>query len=226
LNDVHLCMNKYFVYSHHKEDGTPFYIGLGKVLEKPDYKGEIGIYSRAFQRVKRTESWVNIAYNCNYTITIVKTNLTKEEGLKLENELILKYGKIIDGSGTLVNLYSPFANQSISQDITLKINQLDLNGNLVKVWKNPKEIEVHTKYLRTNIVKCCRKKQITAYGFKWEYAEINQFNDLIPTSSRKNPNKTDYKRLSSSKKRNRDRYKMTELKWGSVYLIKYTILND
>ena len=55
-----------------------------------------------------------------------------------------------------------------------RINQLTLDGELVKVWGSSHQIERETGYNQGNILKCCRGKYKQAYGFCWEYADMSQ----------------------------------------------------
>jgi hypothetical protein len=53
------------------------------------------------------------------------------------------------------------------------INQLDLEGNLIKIWNSSHEIQKETGFHRAHIVSCCKKKKhfYTAYGYKWDFAD-------------------------------------------------------
>lgn len=53
------------------------------------------------------------------------------------------------------------------------VNQLNLNGELIKKWHCIKDIQRDTNMNTFGIIKCCKneKKYKTAYGFKWEYSE-------------------------------------------------------
>lgn len=53
-----------------------------------------------------------------------------------------------------------------------KIIQLDLNGKILKIWKNKLELKNNTNYDTHFIGRCCRNECKTAYGYKWEYEPI------------------------------------------------------
>lgn len=55
-----------------------------------------------------------------------------------------------------------------------RINQLTLDGKLVKVWQSSKQIERETGYSQGNIIQCCRGKKRSAYGYRWEYSDPSQ----------------------------------------------------
>lgn len=52
-----------------------------------------------------------------------------------------------------------------------KVNQYDLNNNLIKQYKSIHEAENETKVHHINIIKVCKGQRITAGGYKWKYAE-------------------------------------------------------
>jgi hypothetical protein len=78
----------FYVYAYLREDGSPYYIGKGTGR-------------RAYQKNKKTHKFVNIPEKDR--IVILLNNLTEELALEKEKELILKYGRKIDG-GILVNV--------------------------------------------------------------------------------------------------------------------------
>lgn len=55
-----------------------------------------------------------------------------------------------------------------------KINQLTLDGELVKTWESSHQIGRELGYAQTHIIKCCKRKYKQAYGYKWEYADPEQ----------------------------------------------------
>jgi hypothetical protein len=50
-----------------------------------------------------------------------------------------------------------------------KIVQLDLNGNILKIWDSGKQIQRETGLSQGNISRCCNGEYKQSYGFKWEY---------------------------------------------------------
>ena len=50
-----------------------------------------------------------------------------------------------------------------------KVNQYDLEWNLITTWTSAVEIENKLWFLKWNIWLCCRGKLNTAYKYKWEY---------------------------------------------------------
>lgn len=86
-------LDDFYVYLHkEKHPGIIFYVGKGR--------GD-----RACDRNSRNQYWkdrVN-ALGGDFEIEIVKKNLLEDEALLLEHQLIAKYGKVHDKTGTLVN---------------------------------------------------------------------------------------------------------------------------
>lgn len=145
-------------------------------------------YSRAFECSKRSDYWKNVTRKVEYEIEIIKENDDLEHIKAKEIELIAFYGRKKHGGGTLVNhdIGGTGGGAGTIKDRDLPIEQLDLDNNQIRTWKNPMEIERELGFLRTNIIKCCRKKQITGYGYKWNYLNGDQFCEIRPTTRRKN----------------------------------------
>ena len=62
--------------------------------------------------------------------------------------------------------------ERIAKNESKPINQYDLQGNFIKSWNSGTEIKRTLGYSNGNICNCCRGKQKTAYGYKWQYAEL------------------------------------------------------
>ena len=60
------------------------------------------------------------------------------------------------------------ANKGCKNPRAKKVEQYDLNGNLIKTWDYIKQAE--KKLNISGISACCKGKQYTAGGFKWKYA--------------------------------------------------------
>ena len=56
---------------------------------------------------------------------------------------------------------------------SLRIMQLSLDGELIKVWDNSRTIFLETGMSDWSISQCCRELQKTAYGYKWQYANTD-----------------------------------------------------
>lgn len=56
---------------------------------------------------------------------------------------------------------------------TYKIQQLTLDGELIKLWDFAVDVKHQLNYNATSIWECCEGKRKTAYGYKWQYAISN-----------------------------------------------------
>jgi hypothetical protein len=84
-----------YLYTHTRLDnGVIFYVGIGT---QDNFK-------RASFSYNRTIHWKNIAKKCGWRADILFDSLSWEDACLKEKELILKYGRLDLGSGTLVNM--------------------------------------------------------------------------------------------------------------------------
>lgn len=103
-------MATFYLYRHIRHDiNMPFYVGMGKVNEKPKYPTDTQIYQRAFSKSwstlrGRNDAWKSIASNTTYDVDILFESESKNVIEEKEREFIKLYGKIIDKNGTLVNI--------------------------------------------------------------------------------------------------------------------------
>ena len=79
-------MRKYYVYAWLREDGTPYYIGKGTGR-------------RAYRH--RRDGWAQRPDRSR--IVLLHENLTEEEALERERELITEHGRKCNGTGILHN---------------------------------------------------------------------------------------------------------------------------
>jgi len=84
-------MDKYNVYLHTRDDNNHvFYVGMGK-------------NRRPWSLRDRHRDWKEVVSTTTYTVTVVFTTDNKQAALEKERELILHYGRLDQGTGTLVN---------------------------------------------------------------------------------------------------------------------------
>lgn len=180
--------NYYYVYTHTRLDtGEIFYVGIGKREKR--YKTSTGRskYARAYAKSKRSQFWKQITAKTDFTVDIV-FETTSETKVKLkEQELIVYYGRrCCDTKGSLVNFTSGGDRTDGPRNFGVRVTQRDLKTNeIVNIWNELKHIEQQLGYLKTNIVKCCRKTQLSAYGFRWEYTDDRSYDQKKPTAARK-----------------------------------------
>ena len=190
----------YYVYVHQLENDEVFYI-------------EQGCKFRATSPYSRSIRWNEITSKQNYEVLIIKENLTLEDSLKLEKELILKYGRADLNAGTLINhnnggqglqgkdnhFYGKsfkgedngnFNNKYEKNPLSKPIYKLDFNGNIVQSFNSATEAEDKFGYITTCIINCCNKKRGTHYGFQFirqkDYTEPKN-HIYIPSKTSKQP---------------------------------------
>ena len=83
-------MNDYCVYFYVREDGTPYYVGIGKK-------------KRPFAKHAHRSHNIDFKPKNNDQILIIHQDITNEEAKKLEIEYIAKFKRKCDG-GILINL--------------------------------------------------------------------------------------------------------------------------
>lgn len=57
-------------------------------------------------------------------------------------------------------------------DKTKTIIQYDLNGNIIKIWEDPNEIERTLGFKKNSIQKSINSNYKNSFGFKWSYKEV------------------------------------------------------
>jgi hypothetical protein len=177
---------QYYIYRHIRLDNNEtFYIGVGtKQLKK--IKGYRTEYSRAYERSKRTSFWKSVVKKTDYKVEILFESDDKELINQKEKELIALYGRRCLNTGTLVNFAEGGDSLSGPRNRNIKVLQMSMLDEPIKLWNQLKDIENELKYLKTNIVKCCRKKALSAYGFKWKYLNNSEFDDVYASTKRTN----------------------------------------
>ena len=83
----------YYVYLHHLEDGTIFYVGKGRL-------------DRAYHKYGRSNAWEEITKYANYTVSFYQTNLDETTALNIESDLISKLPNIINRTAEKRVIYS------------------------------------------------------------------------------------------------------------------------
>lgn len=53
--------------------------------------------------------------------------------------------------------------------ISIPIIQYDLNGNFICFWESARAVFFELGYPNTHIIKCCKGKLKSAFGYKWKY---------------------------------------------------------
>ena len=96
-------MYQYYLYRHIREDiDLPFYIGIGKVRNRP-INSHTHNYDRAYSKRNRNPIWKNIVAKTTYKIEIVFKSDCRDEICEKEKEFIKLY-RLRQNNGLLCNL--------------------------------------------------------------------------------------------------------------------------
>lgn len=171
------------VYSHtYNNEDKPFYIGQGRL-------------SRAFNFLNRDKSWKNKVQDISKVkVTILNIDISIEESVKIERELIAKFGRIDIGTGCLVNgndgdtaigcagesnyfynkhLYGKdngnYGNKYALNPLSIPVVQIDILGNVVKHWSSAAEAEEKEGFSAGCISSCCLNKRYLHKSYQWVY---------------------------------------------------------
>jgi group I intron endonuclease len=101
--------------------------------------------------------------------SIIEAEKTYGKGIKsnLSGKTMTSRGYIWSYNQELIHSLSKIENKWKSK--SKPVIQSDLNGKFIKEWEKILDIENELGFHNTGITSCCRGKQKTAYGFKWEY---------------------------------------------------------
>lgn len=178
-------LNRICVYSHvYDNEENPFYIGQGRLR-------------RAFNFLNRDKSWKNkVQDESKVKVNILYIDISIEESIKLEKELIAKYGRIDNNTGCLVNgndggtaigckgssnfFYNKrfygkdnrnFGNKYENNSLSIPIIQLDILGNIVNRWASAAEAKDKGNFESGCIIACCKHKRRLHKSYQWIYAK-------------------------------------------------------
>lgn len=153
------------VYEHYySNDSAPFYIGQGTLQRAFVFSGN-----------RRNEAYNNYAKDINLIkVNIVAIDVTIEESINIEKELIAKYKFVKDG-GSLVNIEigGRGGSRGKGEDNVLSkpIIQYSKSKQIIKRWPSAAVAARELGCDSSAISKCCRHepKHRTHRGFIWEF---------------------------------------------------------
>lgn len=172
------------VYSHYYDDEqNPFYIGQGSIAR-----------AFVFNKNIRNKSWLNKVIDISKIhVKIIAIDISIEESIEKEKELIKFYGRLDNNTGCLTNENNGGKNSQIGENNyffdkhfvgkdnpnygnkyssnpnSIPIIQLDILGEKVREWSSAVEAEEISKFCATNISECCNKKRHIHKGYQWIY---------------------------------------------------------
>lgn len=164
--------NRHVVYEHYYDsEDKPFYVGEGTL-------------QRAFVLCgnRRTSYYNQKAKDINLIrVKIVAIDVTNEEALKLEDELIHKYKKVSEG-GTLINIDYKRGG-GLRECLEIPVYQFTILGEFIAKYKSAAEAARVLHLSQANIGSCCKghKGHNTCGGFKFRYYPIFETKYTPPT---------------------------------------------
>lgn len=194
----------YYVYKH-TSPSDKVYIGITTNPKKRWRKSNYS-YNKHFTNAINKYGWNNFKHE------ILFSNLSAEEAKQKEIELIAFYDSANPSKGYNVSLGGDIVSKSSREKISKtkkgqklskniikyinnnsrKINQYDLDGNLIRTWNSYYEIkqEFNINIDRANIYACCIRKELgktrrvlSYLGYQWRFAD--DCNDIKKYKRRK-----------------------------------------
>lgn len=164
--------NRHVVYEHYYDnEELPFYVGEGTLQRAFVLSGN-----------RRTNNYNNKAKDINLIrVKIVAIDVSIEEALKLETDLINKYKRISDG-GSLINIdYN--RGGGLRTCLEKPVYQFTIWGEFISEYKSVNEASRQLNIDAVCIGNCCRgiKHHNTAGGYKFRYTREFETKFTPPT---------------------------------------------
>lgn len=99
----------------------------------------------------------------------VLINVSEKQALTKEKQLIEYHGRIINGTGYLLNISPGGSNGGKTEK---PVNQYTLEGELVETFSSAKQAsEKVSTANQSYITQCCKGKRVSSGGFLWSYKD-------------------------------------------------------
>lgn len=187
MNDKKYCVYKHTSPSNKVYIGITFnikrrwYDGNGYLHKRKDGKYNQPLFARAILKY----GWDNFKHE------IIADNLSKEQACELEKKYIQEYdstnpqrGYNISFGGDILMYGKKHSKETRkllrekvykTKDYYKSINQYDLNGNLIKTWKDSSEIYDDIKFRPycSVIRKCCHREKhyLSVNNYQWRFSD-------------------------------------------------------
>ena len=218
-----------FKYDDYEFDFEPFYIGEGTGKRYLDHVKNYD--NKNIIKLNKLNKIRNIGLSP--IILKLHENISKEESLLIETNLIIKIGRIIDNSGPLVNVnifgYDSTGYKHTKETLELlskKVIKYDLDGNCLKKYNSMTEAAKDNNLLISNISNnCSGKTKIVNKNFIFKY-ENDQFIKPIQYENVNryqvvridfNGNKIIYSSIEEASKLNNNLKHISEVCYGIAY---------
>lgn len=160
---------KYYLYRHISNDGVVFYVGIGTKWKKDLLENRVYYYRRAFEKGGHSLIWKRIANN-GYSVEIILETDDRDFLFNKEIEFIKLYGKLVNNSGTLTNLYD-------GGNTGYAILSANHKKKISTSKKGVKQDKIHVETRRKSLI-----KKYNILQFNWDGVLINQFDCPLDAS--------------------------------------------
>jgi group I intron endonuclease len=149
------------------------WIGANKSLRNDNPKGmnlknafRIKCSEETKQRIRESKKGIITSWNKGIPMPQAQKDLLskvkKAKCHKMPNEIKLKLSLATKGRPK---------SEEWKKKISIPIIQYNLNNEFIKEWDSAKSIGEFFNVDSTTFIRCCKKKQKTAYGYKWQYKD-------------------------------------------------------
>lgn len=156
-----------------------FLMSIGKRKKKENH---YNISCRIYERIK-TEWQLKIkgkpkpdgfmSDSLKEKISQSNKGISRNKGTKFSEEVKQKISQAKKGKSLnkqhLENLRIGLKNRKKWIKTSKQVEQYDLKGNLINIFKSSKEADIKMGGKGNNVADCCRGRQKTAYGYIWKY---------------------------------------------------------
>lgn len=200
-----------FKYQDLEFDMEPFYVGKGTknriACSKSDTNSSNKHKSRILEKI--------IRFGLTVTAKKYKENLTEDESLIIEQELINKIGRKDLGNGPLSNLTNggdgtPGATEKKNKSVL----KYSIEGEFIKEYKSLKIASIENSIHASNISHCCLGKRETAGNYVWRFKN-SESKEKINTNH-----------LIDRKQKGNERVKVLQYDLNGNFIRKYNSIKE
>jgi hypothetical protein len=137
------------------------------------------ISKRGYERVKLFKDGKRYYFSVHRLVALNflneingKNEVNHKDGNKANNNLVnLEWVSASENQLHAFKTGLQVAKKGSEHSQSISIRQIDLDGNVIKVWESIKQVKRELGFNTFGIIKCCKKekKYNTAYKYKWEY---------------------------------------------------------
>ena len=178
----HFLCHKLLIEIYPKETKLWYALFLMAIGKQKRKKHHYIISSREYERIKNNwQSKVKgkpkpegfMSAEIKQKISDSNKGVTRNKGSKFSEETCKKISEAKKGKSLsqnhVSNLRVALKNRKKWIKPSRKVEQYDLEGNLINIFNSSKEADIKMGGKGNNVADCCRGRQKSAYGFIWKY---------------------------------------------------------